>query len=72
MKGPPICFIEGKYAGKAGWINTDEQPDENVVGVIVNLGRKGLKPTFVYQSSIKLVTNEKPSNYAAAVAPTVP
>ena len=29
MKGPGIRFIAGKYARKAGWINTDEDPDED-------------------------------------------
>ena len=72
IKGNEILFIAGKYAGKNGWINTQEPGDESITPVIVNLGRKGEKSTFVYTSSMKQITNKAPTSYAKAVIQQCP
>lgn len=67
-KGEEIRFIAGKYAGKTGWINTADQADDEVTPVIVDLKRKGEKPTFVYTSSIKKKSEDlQPTGYAEKV-----
>lgn len=73
MKGDAIRFVSGKYAGKSGWIDTEGVADDNVTPVIVNLGRKGLKSTIVYTSSIMKQTYYKaPPSYAHAVIQQCP
>lgn len=72
IKGEEIRFIAGKYGGKTGWINTQEPADESITPVIVNLGRKGEKATFVYTSSIKRNTSAPPTSYAQAVIQQCP
>ena len=67
IKGDPLRFIAGKYAGKSGWVNLAETADDEILPVIVNCGRKGEKVTFVYQSSARLITNVVPASYAEAV-----
>ena len=40
-KGAPVHFIGGKYGGKKGWINLEDDNDNvNVTAVITNLGKK--------------------------------
>ena len=72
IKGDEIRFIAGKYAGKSGWINTQEPADETITPVIINLGRKGGKLTFVYTSSIKLISKAVPTSYSEAVTQQCP
>ena len=73
IKGDEVRFIAGKHAGKSGWVNTEETADESITPVIVNLGRKGEKTTFVYTSSIRLVSLQRPPNsYAEAVIQQCP
>jgi ribosomal protein L24 len=67
IKGDAVRFIAGKYGGKSGWVNLAETADDEILPVIVNLGRKGEKVTFVYQSSARLITNVAPTSYAEAV-----
>ena len=72
IKGQPIRFIAGKYGGKNGWVNTEEPADESITPVIVNLGRKGEKTTYVYTSSIKPINDAPPNSYAEAVLEQCP
>jgi uncharacterized Fe-S cluster protein YjdI len=72
MKGREIRFIGGKYAGKKGWINTDKEPGENTVPVIVELGKKGEKETYVFELSVGIAPSEAPSSYAEAVIQQCP
>ena len=73
MKGEEIRFIAGKYGGKSGWVNTEEPGDESVTPVIVNLGRKGKKVTFVFFSSSIQRNNFAPAtSYAEAVIQQCP
>ena len=51
LKVKKIQFIAGKYAGKDGWIDEAGESDEAVTSVIVNLGRRDEKSTYVYSSS---------------------
>ena len=72
LKGDPIVFIAGKYGGKTGWINNAETEDDEILPVVVNLGRRGEKVTFVYQSSARRVNTESPRTYAEAVMQQCP
>ena len=68
IKGSAICFIAGKHAGKKGWVNKEEQSDKEVTSVIVDLGRKGEKSTFVCTTSIcEECLTANPKCYAEAV-----
>jgi hypothetical protein len=69
LKGDCVRFVAGKYGGKTGWINLSERADEEIVPVVVNLGRKGEKATYVYRTSVQLDTSETkaPTCYAEAV-----
>ena len=71
-KGQAIRFIGGKYGGKKGWINSDKEPGENTVPVMVDLGKKGEKETFVYQDSVANEPSTAPSSYAEAVIQQCP
>ena len=71
-KGEAIRFIAGKYAGKSGWINTEEPADELITPVIVDPGQKGFKVTFVHTSSINRVAGTAPTGYAEAVIQQCP
>lgn len=72
IKGDEIRFVSGKYGGKSGWINTQEPADESVTPVVVNLGRKGEKCTYVHTSSIKRIATAPPVSYAEAVIQQCP
>jgi len=73
IKGEEICFIAGKYGGKSGWINPEEPADETITPVIVNLGCKGVKSTFVYTSSIRRISLlASPNTYTEAVIQQCP
>jgi len=72
MKGEAVRFVAGKYGGKTGWINTQETGDDSVTPVIVDLGQKGLRETFVYNSSVKRIDTTRPTNYAEAVIQQCP
>ena len=72
MKGEEIRFIAGKYGGKSGWIDDSEDADENVTPVIVDLGRKGEKITFVHTWSFRRMNCDKPASYAEAVIEQCP
>jgi hypothetical protein len=73
VKGNPVRFIAGKYGGKTGWVNNSENADEEIVPVIVNLGRKGEKATYVYRSSVRPDSSEAaPNSYAEAVLQQCP
>ena len=68
VKGSAVRFIAGKYAGKKGWVNTEGNSDHEVTSVIVDLGRRGEKYTYVYTSSLREESlSEKPDSYAEAV-----
>ena len=51
-KGKRVRFIAGKYGGKSGWIDLDRPEGDGAVLVIVDLGRKGEKNTYVYVKRI--------------------
>ena len=73
VKGSPVRFIAGKYGGKMGWVNISENADEEIMPVIVNLGRKGEKATYVYRSSVWQDSSEvAPNTYAEAVLQQCP
>ena len=73
VKGTPVRFIAGKYGGKTGWVNISENTDKEIVPVIVNLGRKGEKATYVYTSSVRQDSSEAaPNSYAEAVLQQCP
>ena len=72
IKGDEIRFIAGKYGGKKGWINIEETSDEEVTSVIVNLGQKEEKHTWVKTPSIRRITYDKPVSYAKAVIEQCP
>jgi hypothetical protein len=65
MKGDAIVFIGGKYAGKTGWINTNKEAGENTTPVIVDLGSKGKKETYVFRQSFR--KEKVAASYAEAV-----
>lgn len=67
-KGAPIRFVAGKYAGKKGWLNLNEEGDSLISPVVVNLGRKhGERATYAYHTSFKEEDEIKnPSSYAEA------
>jgi hypothetical protein len=67
MKGQAIRFITGKYAGKKGWIDLDGKEGGDTTPVIVNLGKKGEKRTYVYDSSYEAEPTVAPTSYAKAV-----
>ena len=71
-KGKKIRFIAGKYARKDGWIDEAGESDEAVTSVIVNLGRRGEKSTYVYSSSFRIEEGEKPDCYAEAIIQQCP
>jgi len=71
-KGATVRFVAGKYAGKSGWVDDNRENGEDTVPVIVNLGRKGEKKTYVYTSSIKLGHTNRPTCYAEAVIQQCP
>ena len=60
MKGKSVCFIAGKYAGKTGWVNVAMEHGENTIPVIVNLGKKGEKVTYVYSDNLALEESYEP------------
>jgi hypothetical protein len=60
QKGDPIRFIAGKYSGKNGWIDLGKGEGDATIAVIVDLGKKGEKATYVYAASIE------PSYYTQA------
>ena len=72
MKGKEVRFIGGKYSGKRGWINMDKENGENTVPVIVDLGKKGEKETYVYDYSLELEDTGIPATYAQAVIQQCP
>jgi hypothetical protein len=51
MKGKAIRFIGGKYDTKKGWIDTDREAGENTIPVVVDLGKKGERETYVYKEN---------------------
>jgi hypothetical protein len=57
---------------KTGWINIAETEDDEILPVVVNLGRRGERATFVYQSSARRVNNESPRTHAEAVMQQCP
>lgn len=71
-KGTQIRFIGGKYRERKGWINEDKEAGENTVPVIVDLGKKGEKATYVYENSIEKEPTAAPSSYAEAVLQQCP
>ena len=69
-KGAAVRFIAGKYAGKKGWLNLEDNNGNNdVTGVIIDLNKKkGGKKTYVYTSSYcEDIKPEDVKNYAEAV-----
>jgi hypothetical protein len=48
-KGKKVHFIGGKYGGKKGWVNDDRNLGTGTIPVIVDLGKKGEKETYVYE-----------------------
>jgi hypothetical protein len=72
MKGQAIQFIAGKYAGKKGWINLDGKEGNETSPVIMNLGKKGEKKTYVNDSSYEGEPTASPSSYSEAVIPLCP
>jgi hypothetical protein len=72
MKGKEIRFIGGKYGTKKGWINTDKEPGENTIPVIVNLGKKGEWETYVFEENVADEPTTRPSSYAEAVIQQCP
>ena len=74
-KGAPVRFIAGKYGGKKGWINLEDDNDnDDVAAVIINLGKKkGEKKTYVYSSSYREeIKDEEVKSYAWAVLQQCP
>jgi hypothetical protein len=67
MKGQVIQFIAGKYAGKKGWIDLSGKEREETTPVIVNLGKKGEKSTYVNDSSYEAEPLASPSSYTEAL-----
>jgi hypothetical protein len=72
MKGRAIRFIAGKYAGKKGWIDIDGKEGDSTTPVIVYLGKKGEKPTYVNDSNFENEPTIPPSCYAEAVIQQCP
>ena len=72
MKGKSVCFIAGKYAGKTGWVNVAMEHGENTIPVIVNLGKKGEKVTYVYSDNLALEESYELKSYAEAVVKQCP
>lgn len=71
VKGDDIVFIAGKYGGLTGWINTQEEPDDKHMPVIVLKCGKH-KSTFVSHSSFRREFNNPPATYAEAVIQQCP
>lgn len=67
-KGAAIRFVAGKYAGKKGWLNSAAAGDDLIACVIVDMGKGGLKATYVYRASIREMSGamEEPASYAQA------
>jgi hypothetical protein len=72
MKGQAIRFISGKYGGKKGWIDLSGVDGEDTTPVIVNLGKKGEKDTYVFDYSFEAEPTAPPSCYAEAVIQQCP
>lgn len=71
-KGESLRFVAGKYAGKRGWLDTSKEMGENTIPVIVDLGKKGLKKTYVYVTSARKEPTGPPKSYADAVLQQCP
>ena len=72
-KGKQIRFIAGKYAGKQGWEDLARQQGDKTIPVIVDLGKRGEKETYVYNSSYVLNdASSLPGSYAEAVIQQCP
>ena len=72
MKGAPIQFIAGKYAGKNGWIDIDGKERDETTPVIVNLQKKEEKSTYVSDSNFQAKPTGFPSSYTKAVIQQCP
>jgi hypothetical protein len=71
-KGKKVRFIGGKYGGKKGWVNDDRNLGTGTIPVIVDLGKKGEKETYVYEYSVALEATANPTCYAEAVIQQCP
>ena len=60
-KGKEVRFIGGKYGGKKGWVDDDRKQGNNTIPVIVNLGKKGEKETYVYDYSVAIEPTANPT-----------
>ena len=65
-QGEAIRFVGGKYGGKKGWMDTAKERSECTIPVIVDRGRKGLKETYVFETSVELEPASPPGSYAEA------
>jgi hypothetical protein len=72
MKGQAIRFIAGKYAGKKGWIDLAGKEGDDTTPVIVNLGKRGEKRTYVNDFSYEAEPTLSPTGYAEAVIQQCP
>ena len=72
VKGNRVRFIAGKYGGKTGWIDTERPTSENTLPVIVDLGHRGEKETYVFMSSVRVDEEKAPTSYADAVIQQCP
>jgi hypothetical protein len=66
-KGKEARFIGGNYGVKKGWVDDDREHGNNTIPVMVNLGEKGEKETYVYISSVDIEPTTVPTCYAEAV-----
>jgi hypothetical protein len=71
-KGKKVRFIGGKYGGKKGWVDDDRNLGTGTIPVIVDLGKKGEKETYVYKYSVALEATVNPTCYAEAVIQQCP
>jgi hypothetical protein len=71
-KGAKVRFIGGKYGGKKGWVDVDRAQGTDTIPVIVDLGKKGEKETYVYDYSVAIEPTENPTCYAEAVIQQCP
>jgi hypothetical protein len=71
-KGKEIRFIGGKYGGKKGWVDLDRTPGIDTTPVIVNLGKKGEKVTYVYDYSFEVEATTAPTCFAEAIIQQCP
>eukprot|EP00957_Ditylum_brightwellii_P101632 7745601-Ditylum_brightwellii.AAC.1 len=66
-KGDEICFFNGQYEGREGWLNSSRSVSGNPVPVIVGMGEGKEKATSVSVWSCTKCRPSNPTNFMKAI-----